>query len=84
MITKCDKTSAYRLALSQDIHFFYTGSDLCALQNCASIFSAHFFGLLSRLNNARQNLVIELCRALKKLHKLFTYKATRSFVAIEL
>ena len=52
------------LVPAQDVHFFYTRSNLSALQSCALIFSTNF-SLFSHLNSERQNLFIELCRALK-------------------
>ena len=59
--------SGYILGPSQDVTFFYTGYYLSELQRCAFIFSTKFI-LFSHLNNARHNLVIELCRAQKNLN----------------
>ena len=60
-----------RLVPDQDIHFFYTRSHFIALQNCVLIFptNSQFF---SHLKNALQNLVIELCIAIKIFQKYFT------------
>ena len=51
------------LGLAQDVHFFYMRSHLSALQSCALIFSTNL--LFSHLRSALQNLVFEMCRALK-------------------
>ena len=70
---------------AQDFVFFYTGSHLSELQSSKLIFSTNFY-LFSHLNSARQNLVIELCRALKifKIFHSYFVNWRTVFVAIEL
>ena len=65
-----DSVNILGLVLSQDVHFFYRRSHLSALQSCVLLFSDYF---LENLNSAWQNLVIELCRALKTIKILKGY-----------
>ena len=65
-LSLCVSLGSHKLGIgpTQDATFFYTGSHLSELKCCALIFSANL-NIIFTLKSARQNLVIELCRALK-------------------